>query len=92
MREITATEKMLRFNMFPKAIEELYYTNIIVHRVLKNYLAGRIMSRDEALEAMIVNLAKDSDQIREAFLDFAQKVPITIQIPKNQYDSPLPTS
>lgn len=54
-----------RLNQFPKQITDLYGDDPIIHSVLEAYAHGGIITKEEALYRMVVELSRTTDSYKK---------------------------
>lgn len=69
-------KKELRWREFSGPIMDLAMHNSIIRRILDCYVAGQIITKEEALSQMVVALATDWDERKKLSYDLALKATI----------------
>lgn len=65
--ELTRVQMMQRMAEFATPIQNLAQQNALIHRICECYAHGDIITREEALCRMIVELARDWEQVRKDY-------------------------
>lgn len=86
-REMTMTERDYhqRLDDLPHPIRELRTRNIIVNKVAEAYLHGHIITLEEAMWRMVVELATSGEAQHERLINLMQRMP-----PTNFYTTAMP--
>jgi hypothetical protein len=59
---LTQSLYLARFHQFDGPIGDLYHTNPVVHRIIQMYVQGQIVTKEEALSQMVIDLAQNWDK------------------------------
>ena len=67
MNELTGPERYRRMREFPDAIQRLSLDNSLIRRLMEMYAHESILTKEEALCQMVVEMAKNWNAIRKDY-------------------------